>query len=188
MFERGFKSWCEKLSLEFRAKLGLEPIDPLPARDLATHLGIQVRTTAEFSALSPSSQSILDGDDAWSAVTLEGSDKKLIILKATNTPGRQSSDLMHELSHHLLDHRPTPVDVSKEGLLMLHSYDRTHEAQADWLSSCLLLPRPALMLIKTRRDEESAAAQAYGVSIAMLKYRLDVSGINVQAARRQKMT
>lgn len=188
MFERGFKSWCEKLSLEFRAKLDLEPADPLPARALAAHLGIQVRTTAEFPALSPSSRNTLEADDAWSAVTLEAADKKLIILKATNTPGRQSSDLMHELSHHLLDHRPTPVDVSSEGFLMLHSYNRTDEAQADWLSSCLLLPRPALLLIKTRRDDDSVAAQAYGVSIAMLKYRLDVSGINVQAARRQRMT
>lgn len=186
MFERGFKSWCEKLSLEFRSKLGLKSVDPMPARDLAAHLVIQVRTTADFPALSADNQRILEGDDAWSAVTLEVADRKLIILKATNTPGRQSSDLMHELSHHLLDHRPTPVDVSKEGLLMLHSYNRTDEAQADWLSSCLLLPRPALMHIKTRHNDEAEAARTYGVSIAMLKYRLDVSGINYQAARRRK--
>lgn len=186
MFERGFKSWCEKLSLELRAGLQLRPIDPMGARDLAAHIGIRVRTTAEFAALSTESQETLETDEGWSAVTLEVAGKKLIILKATNSPGRQSSDLMHELSHHLLDHRPTAVDVSKEGLLMLHSYSRTDEAQADWLSSCLLLPRPALMHIKTHVKDETIAASSYGVSIAMLRYRLDVSGINYQAARRKR--
>jgi IrrE N-terminal-like domain len=186
MFERGFKTWCEKLSLEMRGGLGLRPIDPLPARELAKHLGTAVMTTAEFPTLTRESQGVLECDDAWSAVTLEANGRKLVILKASNSLGRQSSDLMHEISHHLLDHRPTEVDVSKEGLLMLHSYSRTDEAQADWLSACLLLPRPALMHIKTRLRDEGAAAQVYAVSIAMLRYRLDVSGINYQASRRKK--
>lgn len=186
MFERGFKSWCEKRSVELRAALHLKTIDALPARDLAGHLGLRVKTTAEFPSLSGESREALEDDDGWSAVTLEVDGKKLIILKATNSSGRQSSDLMHELAHHLLDHRPTAVDVSKEGLLMLHNYSRADEAQADWLSSCLLLPRPALLHVKAHIKDEAAAAASYGVSIAMLRYRLDVSGANYQSARRNR--
>jgi Zn-dependent peptidase ImmA (M78 family) len=113
---------------------------------------------------------------------LESGGKKMIILKASNSLGRQSSDLMHELAHHLLDHRPSEVDVSKERLLLLHSYSRLHETQADWLSSCLLLPRPALIHIKRRIKDEVAAAREYQVSLAMLRFRLDVSGVNYQLA------
>lgn len=63
---------------------------------------------------------------------------------------------------------------------MLESYDHQQEEQADWLSGCLLLPRDALVHIKKRRIETSAAAKQYGVSVAMLRYRMGVSGVNYQ--------
>lgn len=66
---------------------------------------------------------------------------------------------------------------------MLESYSRKDEEEADWLSGCLLLPRPALMHIKRRMVDEEAVAEHYMVSRAMLKYRLDVSGVNYQYRR-----
>lgn len=181
MFERGFKSWCERLSLELRKELGHRPADPLDPHSLANHLGIAVLTTKDFPELSEASRKALEAPDAgWSAVTLDGPSSKLIIVNHTHSIRRQSSDLMHEIAHHLLEHKPSGVEVSQEGLLILETYSRKQEEEADWLAGCLLLPRPALVHIHRRINDHEAAAERYVVSLAMLKYRLDVSGVNYQ--------
>lgn len=160
--------------------------DPLDPRALASHLSINVCRADEVKGVSEKARQALAAPDAgWSAITLEfpGSEKKLIILNQTHSLRRQSSDLTHELAHHLCGHTPAAMQVSKEGLLMLETYSRNDEEQADWLSGCLLLPRPALMYIKRRMSDEETAASAYMVSTAMLKYRLSVTGVNYQVRR-----
>ncbi len=62
--------------------------------------------------------------------------------------------------------------------MVLNNYDKLEEEQADWLSGCLLLPREALMAIKRRRTDESAAAQEYGISQQMLRYRMSTTGVD----------
>ena len=183
-FERGFKAQCERRSLDLRKALGLGSTDPLLADDLARHLGINVRTAADFPGLSEAAREALAHDESgWSAVTLECGTNKLIILNGTHSSGRQSSDLMHELAHHLLEHRPSEVDVSQEGLLVLHSFNRVQETEADWLAASLLLPRPVLVYVKTRFSELEEGARHFRVSLAMLRYRLDVTGVNYQFGR-----
>ena len=186
MFERGFKSWCEQRSLELRRQLDLRHTDPVDTWALAAHLKIRVCTASDIKDLSAEARKALEADDAgWWAVTLEFPEqqRKLIILNQTHSLRQQSSDLTDELSHHLCEHRPFSLEVSEEGLLMLETYSRKDEEEADWLSGCLLLPRPALMHIKHRFADENAAAESYLVSRAMLKYRLDVSGVNYQLRR-----
>lgn len=155
-------------------------------RALASHLKITVCKADEVEGVSDKAREALAAPDSgWSAITLEfpGSDKKLIILNQTHSLRRQSSDLTHEVAHHLCGHTPAAMQVSKEGLMMLETYSRSDEEQADWLSGCLLLPRPALLYIKRRMPDEESAAAAYMVSNAMLKYRLSVTGVNYQARR-----
>jgi Zn-dependent peptidase ImmA (M78 family) len=186
LFERGFKTWCEQQSVELRGRLGLRPFDPLDPRALASHLKIRVCTANEVPGVSDKSRQALAAEDAgWSAVTLEFQElqRKLIILNQTHSLRRQSSDLTHEIAHHLCEHHPTAMQMSKEGVLLLETYSRKDEEEADWLSGCLLLPRPALMHIKRQIEDEEAAAEHYMVSRAMLKYRLDVSGVNYQHRR-----
>jgi len=181
LFERGFKNWCEKLSLQLRKELGQRPADPLSPTELAKHFGIAVCTTNDFPELSLESRRNLDAQDAgWSAVTLDSAVGKLIIVNHTHSERRKSSDVMHELAHHILEHAPSEIELSTEGLLMLESYSRKQEEEADWLSGCLLLPRPALIHIRRRILDHAEAAEQYAVSMAMLKYRLDVSGVNYQ--------
>src|SRR5205807_4065573 len=168
-------------SLELRRELGLRATDALESRALAKHLAITVYRADEIEGVSDKARQALSAENAgWSAVTLElpGIEKKLIILNHTHSLRRQSSDLTHEIAHHLCGHTPVAMQVSKEGLLMLETYSRNDEEQADWLSGCLLLPRPALMFIKCRMSDEESAASAYMVSVAMLKYRLAVTGVN----------
>lgn len=181
MFERGFKTWCEKQSLELRKELKKPSHDPLDSRALAKHLKIRVLLADEVKGVPAASRQLLRAEDSgWSAVTINDGDRKLIILNDTHSLARQSSDLTHELAHHLCGHAPASLGISEEGLMMLESYSRKDEEEADWLSGCLLLPRPALVHIKRRYSDIGLAAQHYMVSAAMLKYRLDVTGVNYQ--------
>ena len=185
MFERGFKAWCEKYAASKRAELGLQPSEPLDAFLLAKNLGVTVWTPQDVPGLTLESLEILlrnDGEtpSCWSAVTLVINSRVLVILNASHSPARQSSDLTHELAHQIRGHKAHEVSVTTEGLMMLKSYEKIYEEEADWLSSCLLLPREALINIKRRGLESAVAAKEYGVSVSMLGYRMAMTGVNRQ--------
>lgn len=185
MFERGYKTWCEKYSLEVRAELGINKDAPLDATKFASHLGIRVWRPADVPCLADSAIKILLRNDGktpscWSAVTVVVESKVLIILNSSHSEGRQASDLTHELAHLIRGHEAVEMSLSGDGLMLLQSYEKREEEEADWLASCLLLPRPALTTIKRSGLEEKDAALEYGVSVRMLKYRLAVSGVNRQ--------
>ena len=187
MFERGFKTWCEKYAATTRQELGLRPSDPLDARRLATKLGIRVWTPEEIPGLSAEAIKILLRNDGktpscWSAVTLVVGNRIVVILNSSHSPGRQASDLMHELSHRIRGHETHDMEVSAEGLMLLSGYDKKQEEEADWLSGCLLLPRDALIAIRNRNIDLSEAAKVYGVSLRMMKYRLAMTGVSKQFA------
>lgn len=188
MFERGFKSRCERLSLEYRKKLNILEHDPLPSLELATHLDIIVWKIEEVPGLRAETLKTLKEDDpnSWSAVTVNTSEKSAIILNSAHTKGRQASNLMHELSHKIMGHTPSPLGISNEGLLVQHSFDKKQEDEANWLAGTFLLPRPALVYIRNRNMEESIACRTYGVSQSMLRYRLSVTGVNYQFSQRKK--
>lgn len=182
VFERGFKTWCEKYSVQRRQDLGLAAHDPLDARKLAKHLGIRVWTPEEVPGLRAESLAVLLRSDGvtpscWSAVTLVMGPRQVIILNSSHSAGRQSSDLMHELSHIIRGHTAQEVEVSEEGMMLLRDYDKQYEDEADWLAGCLLLPREALLHIKRRRMEPEEAASLYGISQRMLSYRMAVTGV-----------
>ena len=187
MFERGFKTWCEKYSTETRKALGLAASAALDTEGLAKHLGVRVWTPHDVPGLSADTLSILLRNDGktpscWSAVTLVVGTKVVVILNSSHSLARQASDLTHELAHHILGHEAQEVDVTEDGLMLLKSYDKQQEDEADWLSGCLLLPREALLTIKRKGFEDSESASEYGVSVKMLSYRMAMTGVNRQFA------
>jgi len=179
MYERGFKTWCEKVALQQRSELGLRATDPLDPLRLANHLGVLVWTAREVPGLNARSLRILTQEDrdSWSAVTLCTPSKDLIILNPTHSDGRRASDILHELAHLIVGHEPARIDITEDGLLVLNTYDQKQEDEAKWLSGCLLLPRPALLFILKQRFDLRVAAKRYGVSVAMLTYRMNVLGL-----------
>jgi hypothetical protein len=185
MFTRGFKSWCENVALQQRRELKLRPIDPLAPRALAQHLGVLVWGAEQVPGLDPRALSMLlkTDPDSWSAVTLSGGPKQLVILNSTHRGGRPASDLMHELAHIAIGHAPARIDVSPDGLLLLNTYDAQQEREATWLAGALLLPRPALMHIHKSGMTAVAAMQMYGVSRQMFDYRLRMTGVDLQLRR-----
>ncbi len=185
MFDRGFKSWCERYAASIREKLQLAPTNPLGPRVLAEHLGVRVWTPHDVKGLSGKSLQILlhsgsETRSCWSAVTVVVGANTAVILNSSHSPGRQSSSLMHELSHRTLEHGAKKVDASTEGIMLLSSYDKKQEDEADWLAGCLLLPRDALVRIRKENVELPDAARLYGVSLRMLNYRMAMTGVNRQ--------
>ena len=185
MFERGFKAWCERYSGEKRLELGLSPGDPLDPHLLAKSLGIKVLTPSQVPGLSSNALGILlrnDGKTAscWSAVTIVAGSKTVVILNSSHSPGRQSNDLAHELAHRIRGHVTHSMDVSSEGIMLISEYGKEQEDEADWLAGCLLLPRDALVRIKANGTDNATAADLFGVSTRMLKYRMAMSGVERQ--------
>jgi len=187
VFERGFKSWCEKYSTDTRIELGLESHSPLDAWVLAKRLRVRVLTPNDITLDTVTRNILLRNDgttpSCWSAVTVVVGEKVVVVLNSSHSAARQASDLTHELAHRIRGHVAEEVEVTPEGLLLLKRYDQVQEEEADWLSGCLLLPRDALMAIKRQKLDDVEAAARYGVSQKMLSYRMAMTGVNRQFVR-----
>lgn len=185
MMRRGFKAACERTAADQRQEIGLRPKDPLDPEELAQHLGVTVWRPEDVPDFAPDSlrQLVEEDADSWSAVTLQVASSKLTIVNSTHAPTRQRSDLAHELSHLILGHRPSRIDVSDQGLLVLSTFEGDEEEEASWLSGALLVPRDGLMQAYRQQRDESCLAEHFGVSLQLLKWRLNATGVAVQARR-----
>lgn len=185
---RGFKSWCENASGEYRSHLGLGLAGPLEPRDLARHLGVLVRTPNELPGLSHQTITQLTrvDPDSWSAVTVAANGRNLVVINSAHAPTRQRSSLAHELAHIILNHRPSTMRVSEEGFLFRDRYDTDQEEEADWLGGALLLPRGGLLCVYRQTSSSKAIGEIFGVSTKLVDWRLRMTGILVQIRRADR--
>lgn len=184
-FARGFKTWCENVSLQHRKEMNLQAFDPIDAWALAKKLDVIVLKVQEVPGIGRETLDVLIKEDpgSWSAVTLCYAGINLIVLNPMSLKGRMNSDLAHELAHLLICHEPARIDVTPDQMLMLQNFDRRQEAEADWLAGCLLLPRAALMHIRKRGMDKTDAMRIYGVSSPMFDYRTNITGVDRQLGR-----
>lgn len=187
-FRRGFKTWCEKTAAGFRRDLQIDAHGPLDPRALACHLNILIWTPQEVARLGDLAKDHLDqllvhDSSSWSAVTLVLPARKLIIVNSQHVPVRQNSDIMHELAHLILEHEPARVDMTSARLMILDTYDKTQEGEADWLSGALLAPRDALLYVLSQNPRNEYAASHFRVSTDMITWRRQTTGIDIQFRR-----
>jgi hypothetical protein len=188
-FRRGFKTWCENTAAGFRRDLHQPADSALDPRALAQHLKIVVWTPDDVVRLGNLAQAhrdqlLLHDDSSWSAVTMVLPSRKIIIVNSSHSPVRQNSDLTHELAHLILEHDPARVDMTAERLMILDTYNKAQEEEADWLSGALLVPRDALFQRLVRDSRDDSAASYFNVSKAMIVWRRQVTGIDIQLKRR----
>ena len=186
-FARGFKARCENIAETIRRELGLRPHDPLSVTELAEYLGAWLITPSDIPRMSESSLRVVlrDEKDDWSALTTSFAGVTVVIYNPANSPGRHSSDITHELAHVELRHKPSTLMFAPDGTWTLRSYDGQQEAEAAWLSGCLLLPRAALLRVAELGPSDKDAAARHGVSEQMLRYRKDITGVTRQIERRR---
>ena len=182
---RGFKTWCESTAERYRTALGLKPENPLNPENLAAHLSVVVWRPEEVPGLSESNlQQFTNHDsDSWSVVTIRVGNTNLTIVNSAHAPTRQRSSLSHEIAHLILDHEPGRIDLSPAGHLLLSSFEREQEEEADWLSGTLLVPRAGLMIAYQSTQVPGFLANWFGVSVDMLNWRLRMTGVATQVRR-----
>lgn len=187
--DRGFKSWAERTAATLRRELDIGPLAPIDPLRVASFLGIDVRTPRKIPGLPEEViRPLLEGDPyGWSAVSLAINGGGLLIYNPRKSKGRRASDIMHELAHFLLDHKPTTIIMSENLDLAIRSFDLKQEDEANWLAWAVLLPRDAIVACLRRRMNPSAIAEEYGVTDDLVTYRTRITGVEYQfrAARRR---
>ena len=182
MLRRGFKSQCERRSVEIRKSLGLKDDDPLRGVDLAPQIGATVWNEQHIEGLPRSDLrqlTVTDGQ-SWSAFTIRIGTQHLVLYNSSQSVPRRNSVIMHELAHIALGHELQSASLSEDGHLVPSNYDQDQEDEANWLGGTLLLPRPALLRIKRERLSDAVAMNKFQASEEMLKWRFRMTGVDYQ--------
>ena len=185
---RGFKSQCERQATEVRRIFSLPQDAPLCAHQYAEHLGIVVWTEKDVCNLPENDRLQLTcyDSDSWSAFTIRIENKHLVVLNSTQSKARINSVLMHEISHITLGHKLTSASLTKEGFFVPTTYNQVEEEEADWLAGTLLLPRPALLVLRRNKYTDQKIMKDYKVSQQMLTWRFRMTGVDFQIANTRK--
>jgi Zn-dependent peptidase ImmA (M78 family) len=188
MFRRGFKTWAEEIAARVRRKLRLPEDAALDPMALATLLSVIVLVPDDLSDLPADCRRRLahDHSENWSAITVANAKQHLIVINSSHTPARRNSNLAHELAHVILGHEPSLMFASPKSGTALRTHNKEQEDEANWLAGCLLLPKSVLFSIRRRRLKDEQACVEYGVSVPMLRFRMNVSGVEIQLRRSKR--
>ncbi len=181
-FERGFKSWAERVSGALRKDLGLQQDSPLEPVRLAEYLDVRLCTPGDVPGLPKDvlNQLLIIDPSGWSAVSIFEDSFALVIYNPRHSKGRQASDIMHELAHLILEHKAATMIISQDGKFVMRSYNDAQEHEANWLAWCLLLPRDALVRCGCLGMSAVEIATRYGVSEKLVNFRLRITGVEGQ--------
>jgi len=185
MFRRGFKTSCEETSAKLRRRLDLEPTAPIDMSAAAKIMGISILGPADLPDLSADVCARLQGEHStiWSAITVSNGNGHLIIINPSHSSARSNSSLAHEISHVILGHEPSNMFMTAQPEIALRSHNREQEEEANWLAGCLLLPREALLKMRRLKANDDQICSEFGVSPAMLRFRINGTGVDSQMRR-----
>jgi hypothetical protein len=178
-FKRGFKTLAEKHGEDFRKLLSIQIHEPLSPHELAKYLQLEILTLYQIPGANPEFIDALlntEKSDQWSGFIICLNGENLIVYNSSHSPARIASTIMHECAHAILKHPMAPINLNAE--VPRNEYPKEQEAEAEWLSGCLLLPKAALLkhhIYKKQTVEQ--IADYFGVSTEMVNYRLRVSGV-----------
>ncbi len=108
--------------------------------------------------------------------------RAIIVYNDHNSPERQRSDVSHELAHITLKHKPRPV-FGEGGCRAWDEEQKEQEEEAAWLSGALLVPTETALEIARNGIPIEEAASIYGVSVQLMRLRLNVTGALIRAKR-----
>lgn len=179
-FERGFKAWCDNVSITTRKKLGINDTDPLSPTVLAANMGVTIVELANVPGIDATTVQHLSSaeGDEWSAVTVHTANKQIIIVNPRHSNARQASNIMHELAHLIRGHKPAQIYAYEA--YALRDFNQLQENEANWLAGCLLIPRPALVKSGYRNETPDEFIERFGVSKSLYNYRLNITGVRRQ--------
>ena len=164
--------------------MGLTEVAPLDPWAYAEYLNVSVLDFAALRLEHEVIRQLTETDvSSWSALTLQEGGVFAIVINPAHVKVRQRNDLAHEMSHILLRHVPTRVDVAPSRLLLLSDYSDEQEQEADWQAGALLVPRDGLVRLRSRQQSVADIAKHFGVSATLCEWRLRMTGVDVQMRR-----
>ncbi len=182
-FRRGFKSEANGYARDFRKELELEPYSPLCPWTLAAKLEIPLMPLSIYRPTVPETVAYFEtvkGQKDLSAITLFERRFRWVVYNDAHHKKRQAADIAHELAHCILQHPPKPP-FNAEGS---RHYDEDLEAEANWLGPTLLVSEEAALMIVKSGMTLPEASDHYGVSMDLVRMRLNVTGAAKRVARR----
>lgn len=182
---RGFKTEAERIAREVRDEREVPLTEAFDPFAYATHLGIPVLSLADLEERGANARSVFYlrrvESGVFSASTVFDGAFRLIFYNDAHAPTRILNSVTHELAHGILAHLPTPLSNA----LGQRHWDPEQEEEANWLAGALCAPRDGLLLLLARGRTPEQMARAYGVSSALLQWRLNQTGVLRQLARRR---
>lgn len=184
----GFKANAERISHAERAAFNLDPLGLLDAFIFLKSKNIIVWKIEDVPGISRASlkQLTINEPNFWSGMTIRENGRIAVILNSQHSITRQMNTLMHEWAHIKLDHKPSRVDLSEDGLLLLSDYPKEYEEEADWLAGAMLAPRDGLYELRKSGLPPDKLAEHFGVSNALINWRLRMTGIERQLFHRAR--
>ena len=170
--ERGFGAAANRIALGLRIQSNLSMTDPLDPKIILEKRGIKITGFSDYKNLLPNAVKQLEESNDFSAMLLSGDNPQIVVHNDSHSPGRQASNLSHELAHHLLTHPGNKICSGNLG----QKTNSKAEAEASYLGGCILIPNEAAHRIAVLRTDHAEAAEHYGVSEEMIEYRLRMSG------------
>lgn len=174
---RGFKAEAERIAIEVRSELSLTATSRLDPYLLARHLCIPVLTIRQCLRVSEKNSHLrlllTKESDSFSAITLFFGPRRIIVHNESHARTRQANDIVHEISHCLLEHPPLPV-TDAHGC---RYWNETVEDEANWLSGTLLVPRTGAIALARNGNSVEEIASHYGVSTQLCRWRICTTGV-----------
>jgi Zn-dependent peptidase ImmA (M78 family) len=185
---RGFKTKAENLAVEYREKLSVHPCGPLPSRKLAEYLEVPVHCVSNIVEDENDLELIMgvEGMARFSAVHFKNADGTNIILhNGSHSPARQESNIMHELAHIICGHCVPKEYLDIPIAFGMRYFNEQQEEEAKFLGGCLQISRPGLLLSVKRGMSHQETAEYFNASIEMVKYRMQITGVEKQRFYRK---
>jgi hypothetical protein len=178
---RGFKAEAKRLALELRRELGLNAHEPFDPYAFAELYGIKVIRLSELSG--PARDHFLrSSGSALSGALIPVATGAVILENDAQPKSRRRTTICHELAHLVLGHEfavSLTADERKCGL------GGEQEAEADWLSGEMLIPYDGAFRLARGNATDEMAAGAFGVSLAVARWRMNHSGARTVVRRSQ---
>lgn len=168
---RGFKTEAKNLALELRAEIGLDAHTPFDPYVFASEYGITVVQLSDLDGAARDHFLRADGSALSGALIPHGTG--VVILENDAQPlTRRRTTMCHKLAHVVLEHQ-FGVSLSDERKCGLGG---VQEAEADWLSGEILIPNEGAFRLARENASDEEAADTYGVSLALARWRMNHSG------------
>ena len=176
-----FPKWVERNGLTMRGYLGITPYIVLNPRELARVMNVTVMSLKEVPNLPKEVLfQLLENDpSSWSAGCLPISQRAAVILyNPTHAVNRINATIMEELAHLHLKHSGSKL-ITERGQNGFRSYKKSEETQAYSVGAAALIPAALLKKAKGRGISKDRLACEHGVSIELLRFRENVTGIRL---------